>query len=184
LTVAPPWDVPAAGRDKTVVILPAMGFGTGHHATTRLCLIALQQVGMAGKSVIDVGTGSGVLAVAAAKLGAARAVGIDNDQDAIDNAAENVALNDAAVDLRAAAIEDLELESDTFDVVTANLTGATLIKVAARLQHLAAPQGVLILSGILQDEASAVKSAFATWEVAAETAENEWVALVLRRAQA
>jgi ribosomal protein L11 methyltransferase len=173
IVVAPPWDL-------VIRILPSMGFGTGHHATTRLCLQALQLLELRGTPAIDVGTGSGVLAIAASLLGAAPVVAIDDDPDAIQSARENVELNAGAdVDSRVADLRTAELGA--FGLVMANLTGGLLIQAAEPLHDLAQPSGHLILSGFMAQEEAAVREAFATLTVTHRAAEEEWVCVTLQR---
>src|SRR5262249_53167887 len=157
--------------------VPSMGFGTGHHATTRLCLAALQALSLTGTRVLDVGTGSGVLAIAAARLGAAAATGIDFDPDAIDSARANLVLNG---DVAGVGFELADASRDRLpqaDVVTANLTGALLVRSAAVLLEAARPGGALVLSGILQEERNEVVDAFTAGadivDIAWERSEDE-----------
>jgi ribosomal protein L11 methyltransferase len=172
--VAPPWDAPV-----TIVVQPSMGFGTGHHATTRLCLAALQQLDVHGKTVIDVGTGSGVLAMAASLLGAANVIGIDDDEDAIGAARENLGLNPRArVTLQVGDLR--QAEAANADLVLANLTGALLVAAADRLKHLTDSGGRLILSGFLAREERDVLHAFAPLAVEHRGQEEEWVCVTLR----
>ena len=160
IVVAPPWDVPAPDPSMTLVtILPSMGFGTGHHATTRLCLSALQRLDLRGRSALDVGTGSGVLAIAASLLGAAPVVAIDDDPDAVQSAQENFAANSGvSVDARVVDLRHASLP--TFDLVMANLTGGLLIQTASRLYDLTAAGGHLILSGFMTHEQEEVLASF------------------------
>jgi ribosomal protein L11 methyltransferase len=195
LIVAPPWDVPGlplpgevrAGTDPVhghdpivVVIRPSMGFGTGHHATTRLCLSAIQGLGLRGRTVVDVGTGSGVLAIAADRLGAAAVVGIDDDPDALQSARENLELNPgAAVTFRQADARSSGM--DAFEVVVANLTGALLEAAAPAIVRLAKPGGELVLSGLLVEEEARVRAAYAECLVHNRSQEGEWLCLTLGR---
>src|SRR5262245_60520849 len=190
LTIAPPWDV--AGRLKpaptyvgagfsqpsTIVIEPSMGFGTGHHATTRLCLAALQRLDLRGRSVIDVGTGSGVLAIAARRLGATGVLAVDDDPDAIAAAEANVKRNqESRIALEVADFRSAKIGQ--FDLVIANLTGGLLIASADRLESLAIPGGRLILSGFMDHEERAVLGAFGGCALEARAEEDEWVCVSL-----
>ena len=164
----------------TIVIQPSMGFGTGHHATTRLCLMALQAAGVKGKVALDVGTGSGILAIAAARLGAAHVTGVDNDSDAIQSAVENLLLNP---DVRQVTFELADVTTERLpaaDVVTANLTGALLARTAPVLLGAVRSGGILIISGLLASERLEVCSAFAPADVIWEQEEDGWVGVAFR----
>lgn len=186
IIVAPPWDVPEATDATVITILPSMGFGTGHHASTRLCLGLLQALDMQGRSVCDVGTGSGVLAVAAHRLGAGMVTAVDYDHDSIVCARESAELNHVNERLTIAQV-DLErtphVDGAPFDIVLANLTGGLLRRLRDVLVGMTTAGGALILSGITAEERDDVVAAFVRDDVtmAEEQHEAGWVGLRLRR---
>jgi ribosomal protein L11 methyltransferase len=179
-----------------LVIEPSMGFGTGHHATTRLCLRALQTIDLSGAFVLDIGTGSGVLAIAARLLGAATAVGIDHDPDAVQAANANLSANPlvdrvrfAHADLTAGPLPSTpgmaSGDRTAADVVTANLTGALLAREATRLAAALAPCGSMVASGLLEGERDEVVAAFegtAGLRLVWELNEDGWMGLLFAAA--
>jgi ribosomal protein L11 methyltransferase len=171
----------AQPRQIQIVIRPSMGFGTGHHATTRLCVAALQTIDLTGKVVLDVGTGSGVLAIAADRLGAASAVGIDVDADAIQSARENLSLNPAAERVRFEVADLTSAALPAADVLLANLTGALLQRSAPALVAAVKPGGIMILSGLQAHERDDVVRAFAAAETVWERDEESWVGLAMKK---
>jgi ribosomal protein L11 methyltransferase len=182
ITIAPPWDV--KGGLFTVIVCPSMGFGTGHHATTRLVLKALQELPVEGRTLLDIGCGSGVLAIAAAKLGARASVGIDIDPDALSNAKENLELN--STDELGGRVRfeegDFREIASPADIVLANLTGSLLERSAPTVAQLVEPNGHLIVSGFMDSEQTAVLTALEKLLTLKSTDhEEEWVAAVLQR---
>lgn len=169
---------PGAHGPIDLAILPSMGFGTGHHATTRLCLTALQHVSVCGRTVLDVGTGSGILALAARALGACHALGLDFDPDAIASAHENLArhphLDHVSYQCSDLAYQPLPM----VDVVVANLTGGLLCRAADLIMNAVTEGGSLIMSGVLQSERDTVVEAFSRMSLTWEADEDEWVGLV------
>lgn len=180
--IAPPWDLPTAEQARgceVILIEPSRGFGTGHHQSTRLCLALLQARDLHALTVVDVGTGSGVLAIAAARLGAVYVSAIDVDPDAIENARENIERNGVA-DTVEAHVDDLsKTTAAPADVVTANLTGSLLERHASDLRRLVKPGGLLIASGFNVEERERVAEAFAPAFGLLESAEeDDWWAFV------
>jgi ribosomal protein L11 methylase PrmA len=169
--------IPDPVSDQILIVIdPSMGFGTGHHQTTRLCLALLQSIDLTGRRVIDVGTGSGVLAIAAAKLGARSVVAMDNDPDAVQNARENVERNRARVEI---VCTDLAtFAASPADIVTANLTAAVLVNHAAAVRRLVVPEGSLIVSGLSPEELPDVAAALGG-ALADRLVDGEWCAALV-----
>ena len=185
LTVAPPWL--AAGLDpaRTIIIEPGMAFGTGEHATTRGVIRLLQTVVQGGDHVADLGAGSAVLAIAAAKLGASHVAAIELDHDAIENAEENVRRNGVA-----SCVAVIEGDAATLlplvapvRVITANIISSVLIELLPVIDRSLESGGKAILSGILLEERDRMQRAFAEggWRIDAEDREDVWWSATLAR---
>ncbi|MEP6639051.1 MAG: 50S ribosomal protein L11 methyltransferase [Chloroflexota bacterium] len=183
LVIRPTWRRHRRTAGDVVLALdPGMAFGTGLHPTTRLCLAAVEGLAdrgvLAGARVLDVGCGSGILAIAALKLGAAAALGLDTDPIAIEATIANARRNALVRQIRA---RDGSLPSGepAFDVVLANLIAGLLVPLAGPLHDELAPGGTLLASGIFVDREGEVRAAFdaAGLTVTDRTAEGEWVAL-------
>lgn len=163
--VCPPWRRPPARPGDVVVLLdPGMAFGTGQHPTTRACLRALQRCIRSGDAVLDLGTGSGVLAIAAAKLGASRTLALDVDAPAVAVARRNVEANGCADAVRvvAGSLGDLwpPGEPQAFDLILANINAVTLVELASPLAAAVRPGGTVIASGIVAERLASVLTAF------------------------
>jgi ribosomal protein L11 methyltransferase len=186
LLIAPTWSQPETHEGDILIRLdPGLAFGTGAHPSTRLALRLLERHLRPGARVLDVGTGSGILAIAALKLGAASALATDIDPTAVRIAADNAALNDVA------AFMQVEVGSvpatGTFDLILANILAETLadLLLAEGLAERLAPDGVLILAGIIAHQRHLVDLALAAQglEVIDAQREDDWWALVVRRGQ-
>ena len=172
--------------DVVLALDPGMAFGTGLHPTTRLCLAALEVVAdrgeLAGTRVLDVGCGSGILAIAAVRLGARACLGVDTDPIAAEATIANARRNRLVRRIHA-RVGSLPSGEATFDVVLANLIAGVLVPLAVPLRDEVRPGGILLASGIFRDRETDVVTAFeaAGLTVTARTSEGDWVALEARR---
>ena len=187
LVIRPTWRRHRAKPGDLVLALdPGMAFGTGLHPTTRLCLAALEDAAAHGEldgvRVLDVGCGSGILSIAAARLGAHRVSGLDTDPIAIEATLANARRNRLARRI-GAGVGSLPSGEAPFEVVVANLIASLLIELAGALRRELRPGGLLLASGIFEDREAEVAAAFgrAGLAVAGRSVEGEWVALAARR---
>jgi ribosomal protein L11 methyltransferase len=187
LIIVPAWlNPPLAPEDVPIRLDPGMAFGTGTHPTTQLCLSAVERHLQPGQSVIDLGTGSGILAIAAAKLGASRVLAYDIDAEAVRVAQENVAANEVAEGVQAAkgSLVELRAAGARAPFVLANILATVIVRLFEEgLADLVEPGGLIVLSGILDSQAYEVRAALQMHglELAAQEHIEDWVAIIARR---
>ena len=181
LLLRPSWE-PVEGEPGDVVLTidPEHAFGSGDHETTRLVLGFLDARVKGGERVLDVGCGSGILSIAAIRLGAASSVAIDIEQDAAVVTERNAALNGVAERITASTMP-LDTIEGTYDLVLANIETRVLVHMPDALQARMAPGALLVLSGILRKERDELLAAYRSMEVDELVEEGEWCAVVLSR---
>jgi ribosomal protein L11 methyltransferase len=187
LWIQPSWQPAAAASAADIVLTldPGMAFGTGLHPTTQMCLQALEELVAPGMSVLDVGTGSGILAIAAAKLGARPVLGVDNDAQAVAAATANVSLNgvERAVVVRSGTLAGIEARP--WSLVIVNILAPVILSLLHRdaLLSYVAPGGSLVLSGIIEEQAADVRAAVAEHggTISRSLVIRDWVTLVAHR---
>ena len=187
LVIKPTWEeYQELPGDLVIQIDPGMAFGTGAHPTTRMCLESLERIcfdetgGRLPEAVLDVGTGSGVLSIAAALMGAVRITAVDIDPEAIRVTKENLELNSMG-ELVDASTTDLRALEGEYQVVVANILAEELVRLSAQLVARVAPGGWLILSGILTEKAEFVCAGFPGLTLAESPREAEWSCLTFRK---
>lgn len=194
ILIKPTWEqIPEEHKEKLMIeIDPGTAFGTGSHETTQLCIRQLQKYVAPGVKVLDIGTGSGILGIAAIKLGAEYAFGTDLDENAVTAALENVEVNHIPAEqfpiVTGNIIDDEALQQQagigTYDIVVANILAPVIIMLTGEADRHLKPGGIFITSGIINMKEEAVKEAFAAhpvWEVLETTYQGEWVSITARK---
>lgn len=184
ITITPGWHTVSETEGTIVIVIdPKMSFGTGYHETTRLTLQLLEKYVTPGVSVMDVGTGTGVLAIAAVRLGAGRAIGCDTDEWAYANALENVERNRVGdrVEIFQGSLGDGA--SGPVDLLAANIQRTVLLELLPAMRHTLLPGGILLLSGLLRTDEQTMIDALHDqgFRLREELIENEWIAIAAVR---
>lgn len=183
IVIKPSWcPYDNVGNRFVIQIDPKMSFGTGYHESTRLTLNLLKKYTKPGCLILNVGTGTGILAIAAVKLGARSGVCVDNDEWAIANARENVTANGLAGKISITSVPVPEIHS-TFDLITANLSFPTIVEFLNEFRQKLNDRGILLLSGLLDSDRAEILRHLELngFEIVDQLAENEWIALATRK---
>ncbi|MBW1704060.1 MAG: 50S ribosomal protein L11 methyltransferase [Deltaproteobacteria bacterium] len=185
LSIWPAWEpVPASINGRVIRIDPGPAFGTGQHATTRMCLEAMEKIVRADESrtLLDVGTGSGILAMYGAMLGAKRIFAIDTDPEALRWAKQNIDLNGltGSIELSSIPIEQIE---DSFSLLVANLILGEILEIFPHFPRLLNPNGLLLLSGILDEQVEQVKSVLDSYGLCEHEIlfQEEWACVIAKK---
>jgi len=174
LWIVPSWHDAPESDAVNIMLDPGLAFGTGTHPTTRLCLEWLDANEIQGKTVIDYGCGSGILALAAALLGAERVIGVDNDPQALVATLDNAQRNGVSIQ----AYLPKEAPQEPADVMVANILAGPLIELAPQLASLVKPGGAIALSGILPEQAEDVANTYSAWFAMQSPVEHDgWIRL-------
>jgi len=179
LWVCPSWESEINQQDAVIIQLdPGLAFGTGAHPTTSLCLKWLDDHDLKGKTVLDFGCGTGILAIAAMKLGAATAIGTDNDPQALDASKENAQNNQVDIELYLPE----KLPQNQVDIIVANILANPLCELAPTLIGLVKPSGLLVLSGILHDQSAQICEIYQRFaDVLEITQQDDWLRIVVQK---
>ncbi|NUN71344.1 MAG: 50S ribosomal protein L11 methyltransferase, partial [Bacteroidetes bacterium] len=183
--ITPSWHPVEPEPGKTVIVIdPKMTFGTGYHETTRLMMRLMEQFIRPSQRVLDVGTGTGILAIGAAMLGATNVIGVDIDEWSLENGIENAERNNVreAIDIRIGSLESVPERE--FDVILANIIRNTILELLDTMLAAMAPSGTLLLSGLLATDRSTIEHALQErgCRVLTVLQENDWIAMAAARA--
>ena len=183
IVVIPDWEKTQFPSKVVIRIKPGMAFGTGTHATTQLCMRALRKYLKPGDGIVDVGCGSGILGILSVKLGASFVLGLDIDRDAIENAGENLKLNqmENTIEIRQGTVS-AGLSDKPFDLAVANLNKREIFESFDLIRMAVKAKGILIFSGILQEEENEVKKFLENkfTEIVEISQQEEWIGIVYR----
>ncbi len=182
LMIYPDWEQPPTdSKMKTIIISPKMAFGTGHHETTQLILQIMPAYLKQGMSILDAGTGSGILSIYGVLMGANRVTAYDFDVLATENCRENIALNNlwGKIEVITGQLKDIAMQK--YDMILANINKNVLIDIADNLRDYINKKGILILSGLLKNDYEHILSVYGVkWEPVEQKSKNEWIALVFK----
>jgi ribosomal protein L11 methyltransferase len=180
LVIVPSWETYAPQPNDIVLHLdPGQAFGTGTHESTQLMLAEIERRVESGARLLDVGCGSGILSIAALRLGAVHAIALDTDPLAVDATRENAERNGVASQVQASTAS-VETLSEQFPLVLANIEARVLVPLAAAIAARVAPSGLLLLSGLLASDVDAVRAAYPQLAEVARTERGDWRSLVLQ----